>query len=560
MSSASKATSLGRLAVALLLAASLPGSLAWAATLTILNDDAPGEGFNDPTPAAPLPGNPGATLGEQRLNVFEAAADAWGAILESSVEIPIIAGFDPLPCDEDSALLGVAGNTTWISDVSLPLADTLYPFALVNALAGFDISTLLGLPAGTPNIGATFNSDVDTDPDCLTDITWWYGIGTPPPPGTVDFYLTVLHEIAHGLGFATPVNGDTGERLLDTDDIFMVSLEDHSSGKTWPEMSNLERATSTIDTGDLHWIGAGAVARAGSVLTSGVHPSGHIRMYAPDPAVPGSSISHWDTVLAPNELMEPFLTASSQNRISTHLLEDIGWPLTPGLKGMAGLIVPGFEVEVDAPQGPTTFFAVRNTSDDDVTVNVSYHGEQLGGAPLRTDVFVLGPQETLPANVRTDLTDLDVVDGFATGVIVINEGDGTGAPNLEGDYFRLDGAADFATGDRLVRPADFCTRQEVRFVDFGSGSQFRVLVDRPLGDAGPTFSYTAYDQAGVEVAQGDFSTSNHLNVIDVADLGIADAFGTVVFDFTTAGGGFVTGKYSAFGRFSVELNAACRTE
>lgn len=560
MNSPPKTASLGWLALALLLVASLPGNLARAATLTVVNDDAAGEGFNDPTPAAALPGNPGTTLGDQRLNVFEAAANAWGAILESSVEIPIIAGFDPLFCNTNSALLGGAGNTIWISGGTLPRADTQYPFALANALAGFDISPLIGLPAGTPNIGATFNSDVDTDPDCLTGITWWYGIGMPAPAGTLDFYTTVLHEIAHGLGFATPVNGDTGERLGDIDDIFMVFLEDHSSGKTWPEMSNLERAASTIDTGDLHWVGVSAVVRAGAVLTSGVHPSGHIRMYAPDPAEPGSSISHWDTVLAPNELMEPFLNAGAQNRITTQLLEDIGWPLTAGLKGMAGLIVPGFEVEVDAPLGPTTFFAVRNTSDEEVTVNVNYYGDQLGDAPLRTDVFVLGPQETLPANVRFNLTDLEVVDGFATGVITIDEGDGLGAPNLEGDYFRLDDGEDFATGDRLVRPTDFCTRQEVRFVDFGSGSQLRVLVDRPLGEEGPTFSYTAYDQAGVELLQGDFSTSNHLNVIDVADLGIAENFGTVVFDFTTAGGGFVTGKYSAFGRFSVELNAACRMQ
>ncbi len=31
---------------------------------------------------------------------------------------------------------------------------------------------------------------------------------------------------------------------------------------------------------------------------------------------------------------------------------------------------------------------------------------------------------------------------------------GTSAPNLEGDYFQVDSANDFAGGDRLVRPTD----------------------------------------------------------------------------------------------------------
>ncbi len=47
--------------------------LAWAAvpahaaTITIVNLDGAGEGFNDATPATPVGGNPGITVGEQRL-------------------------------------------------------------------------------------------------------------------------------------------------------------------------------------------------------------------------------------------------------------------------------------------------------------------------------------------------------------------------------------------------------------------------------------------------------------------------------------------------------------
>ena len=45
---------------------------------------APGEGFNDPTPAAPVGGNTGTTLGQQRLIAFQHAADIWGAELDTN--------------------------------------------------------------------------------------------------------------------------------------------------------------------------------------------------------------------------------------------------------------------------------------------------------------------------------------------------------------------------------------------------------------------------------------------------------------------------------------------
>ncbi len=222
----------------------------------------------------------------------------------------------------------------------------------------------------------------------------------------------------------------------------------------------------------------------------------------------------------------------------------------------AALIVPGFEVEVADPQGPTTLFAVRNTTDDDVEVNVAYFGRQIAGAPLRTDVFMLAPRQTLTRNVRADLTGLDVSNGVASGLIVIAAPDRPAAA-LAGDYFRLNSRGDFATGDRLVRPEQGCARQEVRLVDFGSGSRFRILLAQPQGDQASSFSYTAYDEAGAMVVQGDFVTSEHLTDVAGASLVPGLSFGTLVFDFTPSVSGFVTAEYSAFDRFSVELDGAC---
>ncbi len=220
------------------------------------------------------------------------------------------------------------------------------------------------------------------------------------------------------------------------------------------------------------------------------------------------------------------------------------------------LIVPGFEVEIASLDGPTTFFAVRNTSDEAVEVDVAYHGDRIAVEPLRTDVFTLGPRQTLTRDVRGDLSHLDVSGGFAGGLIVITETGGD-ASALEGDYFRIDGANDFAAGDRLVRSTDFCTRQETRFVEFGSGSRLRILLAEPRGAEEASFSYTAYDEAGTMIAGDAVFAADHLVSIAVDEWVAPQRFGSLVFDFSNAGGGLVTAEYSAFGRFTVEPGGGC---
>jgi hypothetical protein len=308
-------------AAALLLGALLlvATDAAGAATLTIVNVDSPGEGFNDLTPVAAVAGNAGTTRGQQRLNVFAAAAAYWANRLASPVPVIVQASMDSLTCSPSSAVLGSAGVVAAVSDFpNAPRADTWYPVALANALAGTDLA-----PANR-DVAAQFNRRLDDDPTCLTTHDWWYGIGAPAPAGTLSFYDVVWHELAHGLGFLTFVHPVTGSRFLDQDDIYMTLLEDHSTGKTWPQMSDAERAVSAKDNGDLHWIGAQAVA-AGAALAAGRHPGGHLRIYAPSTPSPGSSIAHWDTVLVPDELMEPFAVAAPADAVTTALLHDLGW-------------------------------------------------------------------------------------------------------------------------------------------------------------------------------------------------------------------------------------------
>jgi hypothetical protein len=300
------------------LALSLPSD---DVTVSIVDLDAAGEGVNDSTPVAPVFGNPGTTLGAQRQNVFRAAAEYWGAILKSRVPIQVDARMDSLTCSATSAVLGSAGpNTVHRDYVGAPLAATWYVQATANSRAGVD------LDATRSDITAVFNSDVD-NPDCLGAMSWWYGIGAPAPVGTIDFYSVVLHEIGHGIGFLSLVSLQTGAKLGGLDDAYERWLWDWSTGG-WPGMTNAQRKASAINTGQVIFWGPRATAASRGLLSAGLN-AGYPRVFTPTPVQQGSSISHFDAVLTPNELMEPAMTAppGPYAYVTSGALEDIGWKL-----------------------------------------------------------------------------------------------------------------------------------------------------------------------------------------------------------------------------------------
>ena len=298
---------------------------AQAAITTVINLDGPDEGFNDPSAADPpstAGGNNGATLGAQRLIAFQFAANLWGSFLSSPIEIRIDANFDSLPCTDIAAVLGGARpNTVHRDFAGAPLANTWFPQALANKFAGADL-----LP-DISDINATFNSAVGTT--CPFPSVWYYGLDANPPAGDLDFVRVVLHELAHGLGFISLVNLATGAKALGLDDVFSRNLEDHSTGKLYPDMTDAERITASQNTGNLHWVGAHVVAASGR-LTGGVDPPGHVRMYAPNPQQSGSSVSHFDTTVIPAQLMEPFYTGPNHDiGLTSELFRDIGWEILP---------------------------------------------------------------------------------------------------------------------------------------------------------------------------------------------------------------------------------------
>jgi len=237
-------------------------SAAQAATIVIVNADGPGEGFNDATAAAPVGGNNGMTVGAQRLNVFNHAASIWGAILPSTVTIRIEASFDPLTCGATSAVLGSAGTIDIVSGfLNAPLANTWYHVALANRLAGMDLS-----PANN-DIDATFNSNLNGSPACLGGIGWYYGFDGNEG-SNVDLLPVVLHEMAHGLGFSTFTTLSTGAFPSNRPDIFSRFIFDITQNTVWPSLSNAQRISSAINTGNLVWNGSTVTASSPMVLAS----------------------------------------------------------------------------------------------------------------------------------------------------------------------------------------------------------------------------------------------------------------------------------------------------
>lgn len=91
----------------------LRSSPGYSATISVISVDPPGVGFKDETPVAPIGGNTGTTLGQQRQIVLEYAAAIWAGLLGSSVEIQIEARFEALHCADTRIELAKARPSTY---------------------------------------------------------------------------------------------------------------------------------------------------------------------------------------------------------------------------------------------------------------------------------------------------------------------------------------------------------------------------------------------------------------------------------------------------------------
>jgi hypothetical protein len=300
------------------------------ANIVIQNADNPGVGFNDTTPATPVGGNSGTTVGAQRLIAFQSAASIWGAALTSGPTITIRASWAALPCTTSSGTLGSAGNAGNIwREFPGGVPGFWYGNALANAISGVDRN------GSSVELNAQFNMNLGTS-GCLDALHWYYGLDNNHGSRGIDLVSVLLHEFGHGLGFQSYTNTTTGQQAGGQQAGFFPSifdryLFDNATGKSWTQMTDSERVASAINVGHLVWNGPRVLTDVPMVLTSGVDGSGRPFMYTPNPVEQGSSVSHWDMSLTRNQVMEPnisndlFHSIAPPQDLTMSLMRDIGW-------------------------------------------------------------------------------------------------------------------------------------------------------------------------------------------------------------------------------------------
>jgi hypothetical protein len=298
------------------------------AEIIFVNSDYPGEGLNSSAVVEPIGGNTGTTLGEQRLKVLEKAAKILSESLNILAPVKVGVQFNHLECYSNYALFGYAGPQA-IEYVLETQSAT--PHSLFNQLSGNDVDP------SSIEITARFNSNLDNNDNCLENTNWYYGFDAPSG-NDVSLLTLVLHEVAHGMGFTSFIPSDGGMGAWWSDgygnviaelfDPFSKLLINASTGERLIDQTEEERELTLINDTNLVWSGDYVNSKA-SNYNEGVN-NGRVQMYAPSSYENGSSTSHFDIPLSPNELMEPFYTDFENDLgLALEALLDIGWQPKP---------------------------------------------------------------------------------------------------------------------------------------------------------------------------------------------------------------------------------------
>ncbi|MDB6017563.1 MAG: hypothetical protein JWR19_2052, partial [Pedosphaera sp.] len=412
----------GLLLVTLLLTAVRSYGVPMAITYT----DAAGTGFFDNTARTPIGGNTGTTLGQQRRNVLEAVANRWGQTLEGNQTIQIQAHW----LGQGSSILASASPLGFsFNFAGAPVANVAYPYPLANQLAGTDLD-----PASA-DILVNCNSDWDAGVNAPDLRKWYYGFDGARSGQDFDFYSTMLHEMAHGLGYISWLNqnGSYQNNKPTIYDTFLIN----SIGQGLVSLTQAERASAAISS-NLFFIGAYA-----KLQNTNVPP--HI--HSPPVWQPGSSISHLDEVTYSipqgiNEMQTPVSSFPTHNvgTLVPGIFEDIGWKFydnDPGSVGTVSITTPaaaqrtnflaGAGTAADLLNGVTpgaiglgeVHLAFRRVADgsywnwnlgafDDTTFNTATHRLNAGVTVVPINTGTLSWTSTLPGGVPDGAYQLSV--------------------------------------------------------------------------------------------------------------------------------------------------------
>lgn len=272
-----------------------------------------GAGFNDATPATPIGGNMGTTVGQQRTNLVRAVADLLEDTFAFDTDIILDVKFAPLLCNQSSAVLGQAGAAGNVMSNQYQL---LYPLALAR-------QPHIGYQGPGPDINMQLNSSVNGNPSCLSGSRWYYGLDYVTSNYQANLYSTVLHEFIHGLGFASLVGVKDPQGGSAPLDIFSRHL--YANGKNFDQYSTQEREQLQNSVLPIFFNGPQTVAHSRH-LTAGV--------YNFMPQIQAKLLSHFHENVAPDELMKPVSADTIGMGLAKYVLADLGWRLNTAGAGI----------------------------------------------------------------------------------------------------------------------------------------------------------------------------------------------------------------------------------
>jgi hypothetical protein len=376
---------------------------------------------------------PGFDQNPAARDAFQRAVDTWSMHIESEEEIVIDATFQDF---DDARILGGARPAYVFGDIdgeTIVVAVNLLEAVRGDRVENFDPSA--GHSASDPEIFASFNR---------TRTDWHFGEG-PPPSGSIDFESVVLHEIGHGLQYASTFSYNTGsgnyacsgatdaacwgfgsgrpstydQQVIQynaQDDTFVDMLSFPNDTQQLGDALTVESSEATTEQVRFN----GSLASSNAGLTSGPQPP---ILYAPAPWQSGSSLSHLDEFTYPfgteNALMTPQLGNGESARLPGPIvcgsLGDMGWPLGPECLGYVQAPLNLQVVSRDIENGTVnlTWFASSNLDVSSYTVE-----RRAFDGPFQEVA-------TLPGDTDPAYTDENVGLGMYTYRLQFERGDGS---------------------------------------------------------------------------------------------------------------------------------------